>query len=109
MAIDVFVPPGTALTLEGAQVRPVSFDEQLLDAVRESAGPLVILSDGITAGIEARLAAIITDRGLVAIEVRSERWNGETPSVLSAACRGVISGFGLNGVPAAVAVLAATA
>ena len=36
------------------------------------------------------------------VEVRAERWDGRTPSPLSAACGGVISGFGVGGLLAAV-------
>ncbi len=62
----------------------------------------VILSDGLAASELARVAhAVAAVRG-ACIEVRSDRWDGSTPSPLSAACRGVISGFGVGGVVEAV-------
>ena len=39
------------------------------------------------------------------IEVRSARWDGTSPSPLSAACRGVISGFGTRAIATAVSLV----
>ena len=47
----------------------------------------------------------IRESGRPCIEVRPEAWDGQTPSPLSAACRGVISGFGAHGILAAVEFL----
>jgi hypothetical protein len=51
------------------------------------------------------VASAVTASGRPCIEVRSERWDGESPSPLSAACRGVISGFGVDAARQAAAAL----
>lgn len=61
----------------------------------------VLLSDAIPAADEPALATVVRAAGRPVIEVRRERWDGETWSPLTAVCRGVISGFGLAGVAAA--------
>jgi 3-dehydroquinate dehydratase len=43
--------------------------------------------------------------GAQVVEVRFTRWDGEEHSEVSAACRGVIAGFGMEGVAAAVGLL----
>ena len=69
----------------------------------------VLVSDGFDAGQAVSLAAAIADVARLVIEVRSTRWDGETSSPISAACRGVISGFGDAGVAAAVRLLQSVA
>jgi 3-dehydroquinate dehydratase len=104
--VTVLVPKAVADALgpvEGADVVVVAGG--LAAAVRAAAGPVVVWSEGLAAGEEAEVAAAVRSLGADCIEVRPERWDGESPSGLSAACRGVISGFGVNGVRAAVAVL----
>jgi 3-dehydroquinate dehydratase len=53
------------------------------------------------------VAAAVKAAGRPVIEVRAHRWDGETPSLVSAACRGVISGFGDAGIVCAVRLLCA--
>lgn len=77
----------------------------VLDALRGD-DPAVLCSDGFREGWLEPVAAAIRERGAPVIEVRSERWDGVTQSPVSAACRGVISGFGARGVTAAAGVLA---
>jgi hypothetical protein len=78
----------------------------LAEAVRAGSRPLVLISDGLdAAGLEA-LAAAVGESGRPCIEVRSERWDGQSPSPLSAACRGVIAGFGVAAAHQAAALLA---
>lgn len=74
-------------------------------ALASGGGPVVLLSDGLTASDVAAIADAVRRSSRAVIEVRSERWDGQTESELSAACRGVISGFGLDGIAAAVALL----
>jgi hypothetical protein len=61
----------------------------------------VLLSDAIPPADEDALATVVRAAGRPVIEVRRERWDGETWSPLTAACRGIVSGFGLAGVAAA--------
>lgn len=72
----------------------------------EPVGPCVIVTDGLHADMEAAVAGAVRARAGASIEVRSARWDGETASPVSAACRGVISGFGSAGLLAAVALVA---
>lgn len=92
-------------------------DVELLVATRVNAiQPLlasyaaaIIVSDGFSEAQLAELAAAVRTSGIVAVEVRTARWDGQTPSPLSAACRGVISGFGEAGIAAALGFLNAPA
>ena len=81
--------------------------EALLVALTEGsrADSVVIWADAVNADDTARLAEAVRACGKRCIEVRAERWDGRTPSPLSAACAGVISGFGANGIQAAVRLL----
>ncbi len=74
-------------------------------AALATAGDVVFVSDGLSAADEASIADAVRARTGQTIEVRSERWDGETPSPLSAACRGVISGFGAAGAVRAIEAL----
>jgi 3-dehydroquinate dehydratase len=65
----------------------------------------VIWADAVSPADTERLVHAIQASGRRCIEVRAERWDGRTPSPLSAACGGVISGFGVNGMQAAVRLL----
>ncbi len=69
-------------------------------------GPAVLCTDGFGDDWLEPVTAAIRERGAPVIEVRSERWDGVTQSPVSAASRGVISGFGASGVTAAAGVLA---
>ena len=75
-------------------------------ALKASDAPAVLLTDGLDLEDLDSLASAIRERGGPCIEVRSERWDGETQSPVSAACRGVISGFGANGVRRAAELFA---
>ena len=77
----------------------------LASVVRAGRGPLVLVSDGLDVPELATIASAVRESGRPCIEVRSERWDGESPSPLSAACRGVISGFGIEAVRHAAAAL----
>ena len=69
-------------------------------AIAGGSGPAVILSDALN-DPEGSVASAVRTSGRSCIEVRSQRWDGETPSPLAAACRGVVAGFGVAGVIAA--------
>jgi hypothetical protein len=90
---------------EGVKVANVATLEAALTALRETPGPAVICSDGFDEGWLEPLGAAVRGRPAAAIEVRGERWDGHSHSELSAACRGVISGFRAGGVSAAIAAL----
>jgi len=100
MSVAVIVPAGMAAG--GATVYATL--GEVLAALRGE-GPAVVCTDGLGGGWLEAVAAAIRERAGPVIEVRSERWDGVTHSPVSAACRGVISGFGASGVAAAVGVL----
>lgn len=77
-------------------------------ALRDHSDPAVLWSDGLFQDDPTDLAATVRGRSAATIEVRSHRWDGLTPSRLSEACRGVISGFGPGGVTRAVELLLAS-
>ena len=87
---------------EGARVVAVSTLAEAIGALSAAAGPVVVVSDGMDDSCQDGLAVAIRARPEPAIEVRGERSDGVSHSPLSAACRGVISGFGDAGIRAAV-------
>lgn len=87
--------PGTVLLTYGNAL-------DLVATLRATANPAVIWSDDVDEESLEAVAAAVRDRQGACIEVRSGGWDGQTFSPLSAACRGVISGFGAGGVAAAV-------
>jgi 3-dehydroquinate dehydratase len=89
---------------EGVRIATYSGTDDLLKALRDSAGPAVLWSDSTPAGSLEAIAEAIRERAGPVIEVRRDRWDGETYSPLSGACRGVISGFGALGVREALRV-----
>lgn len=91
MPDTLLLPYGTAL--------------DLIVSLRAVANPAVIWSDGVDDDAVDAVAAAVRDHNAACIEVRAERWDGASFSPLSAASRGVISGFGIGGVGAAAAVL----
>ena len=75
-------------------------------ALRASDAPAVLVTDGLDAEDLDTLAAALRERRGECIEVRMGPWDGETHSPVSGACRGVISGFGADGVRRAAEYLA---
>ena len=75
-------------------------------SLRASDAPAVIVTDGLDPEDLDSLANAIRERNGPCIEVRMVRWDGETQSQVSAACRGVISGFGMAGLARAIGLLA---
>jgi len=107
--VDVLAPEGVAVPGGKASVT-VWRTEGTLEALltdRRRGDSLVIISDGLNAKDAAGVAEAIRVGSLDVIEVRLDRWDGETPSPLSGVCRAVISGFGVAGAIAAVNLLAA--
>lgn len=109
MSIVVLAPDSIARELPalGDDVVVVHYHtaDDAIEALSADADGFVIVSDGLDEADVAPLAHIIETKAVPCIEVRSERWDGSTPSPLSAACRGVISGFGPRAVAEAVRVL----
>jgi len=104
----VLVPRGIPVTGLPAGVLFVPF-QTTVDAVvslRASDAPAVVCTDGLDAEDLDSLAAAIRGRSATCIEVRSDGWDGESPSPVSAACRGVVSGFGSHGIRRAAELLA---
>lgn len=89
---------GTVTLPEGVMLVPfhTAFDAAI--SLRASNAPAVLVTDGLDAEDLDTLAAAIKDRSGVCVEVRLSGWDGETHSPVSGACRGVISGFGADGV-----------
>lgn len=102
----IVVAPASAaggLALQGAALRLYHTASEAAAALQAPGwDAAVLLSDAIPPAEEPALATAVRAAGRPVIEVRRERWDGETWSPLTAVCRGVISGFGLAGVAAAV-------
>lgn len=79
----------------------------LCQLIAEGASAFVLVSDSIPDDELTVVARAVHDGRTPCIEVRGEAWDGTTFSSLSAVCRGVISGFGLAGIPPAIDVLRA--
>lgn len=78
------------------------------EAMREFAGSadaVVIVSDALRPEDLPAVADAVSASNKRCVEVRGERWDGTTFSPLSAACLGVVSGFGQAGVVRAVEFL----
>lgn len=106
----VLLPPDVAPPAlpEGVGVRTCANSTDVAAALAGATGGVVLCVDGLT-GDGAEIAAAVTAFGGAAIEVKQSAWDGETHSVVSAACAGTIAGFGVAGLSAAVALLLASA
>ncbi len=94
-------PPPLA---EGVDVRTCATAAEVVAALAAATGDVVLCIDGLPGDTAEVVAATAAVDGTV-IEVRRGAWDGETPEAVSAACAGVIAGFGIAGVSAAVALL----
>lgn len=106
-ALIVIIPaaaPAPAFPAGATVVRWVDVATLLSALERDGASPCILVTDGLHADTEAAVAGAVRAREGTVIEVRSARWDGETASPVSAACRGVISGFGLRGLEVAVSL-----
>ena len=95
---------------EGVDVRTCATAAEVVAALAAATGDVVLCLDGLhglvgLVGDTAEVAAAAAAVDGTVIEVRRGAWDGETPEAVSAACAGVIAGFGLAGVSAAVALL----
>ena len=101
----VILPPGVAPPPlpQGVEVRPCATSGEVAHALRQARGNVVLCVDGLP-DLEVIAGAVRTVEAAV-ILVETDAWDGETHSPVSAACSGVIAGFGIAGVSAAVALL----
>jgi len=104
-SVLVILPPDAAPPPlpEGVDVQVCATPAEVVAALGAATGDVVLCVDGI--GGEAEIAEAVAAVGGVVIQVEQEAWDGQSHSPLSAACRGVITGFGIAGVSAAVALL----
>jgi 3-dehydroquinate dehydratase len=91
---------------EGAAIAPYRSAEEVIAALRGDFTGAVLLSDALADDELAAVANAVRTSGRPVIEVRSASWDGVTHSPLSAACRGIVAGFGLAGVREALRALA---
>ncbi|MCC7366676.1 MAG: hypothetical protein IT303_20125 [Dehalococcoidia bacterium] len=106
-AVLLVVPEGTAIAAApGRQVATFRDATGAAELLAGRSGSAVILSDTIHHEALPELAAAVRAGQGPVIEVRSHAWDGTTWSALSAACRGVISGFGPGVLEAAAATAA---
>ena len=89
---------------EGVDIRTCATATEVVAALAAATGDVVLCLDG-SGGDTAEVAAAAAAVDGTVIEVKQGAWDGETPEAVSAACAGVIAGFGIAGVSAAVALL----
>ena len=104
----VLVPVGWAGPAGEGQGELIEYQgwREAVSRLRADPRPAVLWSDRLSQSDLPTVAAAVRLRQAPVIEVRAARWDGETPSSLSAACRGVISGFAEAGIGAAVRLAA---
>jgi len=90
---------------KGAAIAPYTTAEEVVAALRGEFAAAVLVSDGLPADKLEEVAKAIRAASAPVVEVQSARWDGESHSPVSAACRGVIAGFGLSGVREALRVV----
>jgi hypothetical protein len=98
-------PIAAVTPIPGVRPEPCGSPVELANALRGQWDAAILLTGGIPDELLAAIAESVRASGRPVIEVRSDRWDGATPSPVSAACRGVISGFGPAGAAAAAALL----
>ncbi len=97
---DVTPPP----LPDGVEVRTCATAAAAVAALARATGVVVLCDDGLEGGGAEVADAVAAVEGTV-IQVKQGAWDGENHSPVSAACAGVIAGFGRGGVGAAVALL----
>lgn len=104
-AILVILPAGATPPAlpDGVEVHTCATPTEVVDALSAATGGVVLCVDGL--GGEAEIAEAVAGVGSAVILVEQGAWDGEAHSPVSAACGGVIAGFGMAGVSAAVALL----
>ena len=102
MRINVVLPAGgPAPSFPGAPVLAYATATELRVALAVDCDAAVLIRPDEPLD-EGAVADAIRAAAAPVIEVQRERWDGSSHSAVSAACRGVISGFGEGGVAAAV-------
>ena len=103
--ILVILPEGIAPPPlpDGVDVRICATPAEVAAALGAAAGDAVLCIDGLAGAGEIAEAAVACAGTVIQVELES--WDGEAHSPVSAACAGVIAGFGVGGVSAAVALL----
>lgn len=91
-------PAATLPALPATTLVPVTSTLDVVVSLKASDLPAVICTDTIAEEEAESVAAAIRERSAPCIEVRLAAWDGESHSPVSAACNGVISGFGVDGV-----------
>jgi hypothetical protein len=89
---------------EGVLIVHFKTIDGLCQLMAKGASAFVLVSDSIADAELPRVARAVHESGTPCIELRSAPWDGTTFSPLSAACRGVISGFGFDAMSQAVEV-----
>ena len=104
-AVLVILPAGvTAPPLaDGVEVTACATASEVTAALAAATGD-VVLCAGDRRG-DAEVAGAVAGVTGSVIQVELESWDGVTHSAVSAACAGVIAGFGTAGIVAAVALL----
>lgn len=104
----VLIPASEAPNLphiDGAVLVPFTSTLDVVVSLKASQLPAVICTDTIPPDESESVVTAIRERTAPCIEVRLAGWDGESHSPISAACRGVISGFGPAGVVRAADLL----
>ncbi len=96
---DAAPPPLPA----GVEARACASAAEVVAALGRATGDVALCADGL--GGEAEVAEAVAGVAGTVIQVALEAWDGDRHSAVSAACAGVIAGFGMAGVSAAVALL----
>lgn len=109
MTVLILVPAavGAVPTLAGGRIAAFATPAEATAILAADPSPAVILTDTLDDAAQETIAGALRAHPRPCIEVRSARWDGVSPSPLSAACRGVISGFGTNALATAAALVAA--
>lgn len=84
--------------IQGGVLVPFTSTLDVVVSLKASPLPAVLCTDTIPFEEAESVAAAIRGHSAAVVEVRLGPWDGESHSPIGAACRGVISGFGLNGV-----------
>lgn len=66
---------------------------------------VVLMTDGLPETALTSVIQSVQACGIPVVEVRGSQWDGLTPAPLAAACKGFISGFGIEGAWAAAEAL----
>ena len=62
---------------------------------------IILMTDGLPESAVANVIQSVQACGAPVVEVRGQQWDGLSPAPLAAACKGFISGFGVEGAWAA--------